>query len=402
MLTNLLTYRAAASPNIGCAMRLSNLVVITSLAVSLLLTSKVGRAAASSDNSNLLTNPSFEQEAMITDESSLPGWEFWFRRSPDEPKLTADEVAVVDDPQLAHSGRRFLRIRPLTRDIVLRSPRAAQFEPGLYEVSLWVRGRPGTIAGLGLESLGVNFGAGIQGVNDQWQKFSMVLYSKGVSGHIPFPEHTQLQTYVFRPGERGQNADATLDIDDVSIVRLTSGLADTLSDHMVLQRDRPVPIRGWAKAPGQSVTVAFNGQTKTATADKEGHWQAELQPMKAGGPYVLTLDGRPTAFDVMVGDVWICSGQSNMEMGIDLLNGYFNHAPKSSRRRTNRKSACGKPPSNLARHRFVAISPIRAPLITIFKPVGMCARRRPPLVAYGAVSRPWAISSVAIFKPIRR
>jgi sialate O-acetylesterase len=278
--------------------------------------------------SNLLTNPSFEQEAKLADESSLPGWELSFRHRADQPLLTSDEVAVIDDPQKSHSGRRFLRIRPRDREIVLRSPKAQGFEPGLYEVSAWVRGRPGTVAGFALPILGANFGAGIFGLNDQWQKFSMVVYSSGVSGHITFPDQTQLLVAVFHAGERGQIADPQLDIDDVSIVRLTSGLADTFGDHMVLQRDRPVPIRGWAKNPGQSVAVAFNGQTKTAIADKEGRWQTALEPMQAGGPYVLKLDGRPTAWDVMVGDVWICSGQSNMEFGIDLLNGYFNHAPE--------------------------------------------------------------------------
>ena len=285
-------------------------------------------AERAGSNTNLLTNPSFEQDAPISDEASLPGWAVGFRRNADPPLLTTNEIAVIDDPEQAHSGRRFLRIQSRSRDIALQSPMAKNYEPGLYEVSLWARGRPGTVAGLGLSALGAVFGAGINGVDDQWQKFSMVVYSKGVSGFIQWPEQTRLYLAVFQPGQRGQIPDPMLDIDDVSIALLTSGLADTFSDHMVLQRDRPVPIWGWAKEPGQVVTVSFNGQTRTAVADKDGRWQIVLKPMKAGGPYVLMLDGRPTAYDVMVGDVWICSGQSNMEFGIDKLHGIWGHAPE--------------------------------------------------------------------------
>ena len=111
-------------------------------------------------------------------------------------------------------------------------------------------------------------------------------------------------------------------------MRLTSGLADVFGDHMVLQREKPVPIWGWAKDPNQSITVKFNGQSVTTAADKDGYWKVMLQPMTAGGPYILELNGRRAMEDVMVGDVWICSGQSNMQFGIDLLHGIFGHAPE--------------------------------------------------------------------------
>ena len=290
-------------------------------------TSRVAAAEATPAPSvNLLSNPSFEDDAKISDELSLPGWELGFRRGADQPLLTADEVVVIDDPQAAHSGRRFLRIQSRQRELALRSPQAQSFEPGLYEVSAWVRGRPGTLAGFALDILGANFGAGVRGVNGEWQKFSLVVYSPGVSGRITFPEQTQLFLASFHAGERDQIAEPLLDVDDISITRLTSGLADTYGDHMVLQRKRRVPLRGWAKQPGQSITVEFNGQTKTTAADQAGYWRTVLEPMKAGGPYVLKLDGRAAAFDVMVGDVWICSGQSNMEFGVNLLNGYYNSA----------------------------------------------------------------------------
>lgn len=90
-------------------------------------------------------------------------------------------------------------------------------------------------------------------------------------------------------------------------------LPNVFSDHAVLQRDIPVPIWGTADA-GEKITVRFAGQTKTATAGPDGRWRVALSPMKAGGPYTLQVNGKDavTREDILVGDVWICSGQSNM------------------------------------------------------------------------------------------
>jgi sialate O-acetylesterase len=103
--------------------------------------------------------------------------------------------------------------------------------------------------------------------------------------------------------------------------------AGVFSDSMVLQRDIRVPLWGWAAA-GEVVTVKYNGQTVTATAKDstvaayKGYWKAWLQPMSADGPYDLTISGSIsttpiTLHDVLVGDVWVCSGQSNMWYSID-------------------------------------------------------------------------------------
>jgi sialate O-acetylesterase len=87
--------------------------------------------------------------------------------------------------------------------------------------------------------------------------------------------------------------------------------------HMVLQRGMKDPIWGWTK-PGARVTLRMDGKRFTATADPTGKWMAAIGPFKAGGPYTLTISGpeEVTFTDVLVGDVWLCSGQSNMEMGI--------------------------------------------------------------------------------------
>ena len=90
-------------------------------------------------------------------------------------------------------------------------------------------------------------------------------------------------------------------------------LADVFSDHMVLQRDMAVSIWGTA-APGEPVTVKFREQALTATAGADGKWQVKLKPLKAGGPDKLVVN-TVTNEDVLVGEVWVGSGQSNMAMG---------------------------------------------------------------------------------------
>jgi len=91
-------------------------------------------------------------------------------------------------------------------------------------------------------------------------------------------------------------------------------LARVFGDSMVLQRDRPIPVWGWA-GKKEKVTVQFNNQAKSARTNASGKWMVMLDPVPAGGPYQLMVKGKSTitVSDVLVGDVWICSGQSNME-----------------------------------------------------------------------------------------
>jgi hypothetical protein len=95
------------------------------------------------------------------------------------------------------------------------------------------------------------------------------------------------------------------------------------TDHAVLQRDRPVTIWGWAE-PGTKVTVRFAGQTQKTSAGPDGKWACSLDPLAASSEgrrlEVETdkTDLTAVANAVLVGDVWLCSGQSNMEMGITL------------------------------------------------------------------------------------
>jgi len=84
---------------------------------------------------------------------------------------------------------------------------------------------------------------------------------------------------------------------------------------MVLQRNAPVPVWGWA-APGEQVAVTFQGQRYLATPGAAGRWQVTLPARPAGGPYTMTIAGQNTLTvrDILVGDVWLASGQSNMEL----------------------------------------------------------------------------------------
>ena len=101
-------------------------------------------------------------------------------------------------------------------------------------------------------------------------------------------------------------------------------LPSLFSDHMVLQRGKPVPVWGWA-APGEEVRVAIGGQSKAATAGIDGAWQVRLDPLEAGGPLTLEARGEAnvaTAEDVLVGEVWLGSGQSNMAMTVNRADDY--------------------------------------------------------------------------------
>jgi sialate O-acetylesterase len=87
-----------------------------------------------------------------------------------------------------------------------------------------------------------------------------------------------------------------------------------LSDHAVLQRDAPIHIWGWAD-PGEQVSVSFHAQKLATITNQLGKWQVWLMPEPAGGPWTLTVAGTNTLTrqDILVGDVWFASGQSNME-----------------------------------------------------------------------------------------
>jgi sialate O-acetylesterase len=106
-------------------------------------------------------------------------------------------------------------------------------------------------------------------------------------------------------------------------------MPNALSDHAVLQRGGPIHIWGWA-TPGAHLTAHFHQQALAAEANALGKWSLYLEPEVAGGPYTLTITGdgaAKTISDLLIGDVWLASGQSNMEFP---LAGFYNAAMKDS------------------------------------------------------------------------
>ncbi len=103
-------------------------------------------------------------------------------------------------------------------------------------------------------------------------------------------------------------------------------LPKVLGSHMVLQRNSPVKIWGWADA-GETVRVTGDWLDAAAStqADADGHWQVSLQTAAAGGPHVITVTGENTITldDVLLGEVWVASGQSNMEMPLIPVSGAY-------------------------------------------------------------------------------
>jgi sialate O-acetylesterase len=100
--------------------------------------------------------------------------------------------------------------------------------------------------------------------------------------------------------------------------------ASPFQDHMVLQRERIVPV--WGKAnPGETVVVTIGTQEQSVVAGKDGKWMVRLDPFKAGGPFQMTIKGENTVVinDIYIGEVWLCSGQSNMDMTVAREDRYW-------------------------------------------------------------------------------
>jgi hypothetical protein len=131
------------------------------------------------------------------------------------------------------------------------------------------------------------------------------------------------------------------------------GFAHVFGDHAVLQRDQPIAVWGTAGA-GRKLAVSLNGKTAQATADGQGRWRVVLPRLTAGGPYTLsvTSDGKTARVqDVLVGDVYLCSGQSNMEFALKNATNAFGsmNAPANDRIRflNVQKNSASEPQAEL-------------------------------------------------------
>ena len=110
-----------------------------------------------------------------------------------------------------------------------------------------------------------------------------------------------------------------------------------VGDHMVLQRQKPISVWGWAD-PDEKIQIEFKNKVYHATAGESGKWQVKLDASEAGGPYEMVLKGanQIQLEDILIGDVWVCSGQSNMDLPMrrvrDLYEDEIAHAENNQLR----------------------------------------------------------------------
>jgi len=103
------------------------------------------------------------------------------------------------------------------------------------------------------------------------------------------------------------------------------------SDHMILQRDSDVVVWGWAD-PGERLSITLGPSKRETVTSTDGHWNVSLSAMPAGGPYTLVVQGKKTIVfkDVLFGEVWVASGQSNMTYALSGATGATEEIPKAN------------------------------------------------------------------------
>jgi len=147
-------------------------------------------------------------------------------------------------------------------------------------------------------------------------------------------------------------------------------IAGIFSDHMVLQRDQNLPVWGWA-SPWAKITFSLAGQAGETTADETGFWKTQLDPVPAGGPFELVIgsgEQKITIHDVLIGDVWLCSGQSNMdwplERSLDGENEVAGANHENIRLFKVKRSATPEPRTDLEDEKWMPCTPENARGIT--------------------------------------
>jgi sialate O-acetylesterase len=147
-------------------------------------------------------------------------------------------------------------------------------------------------------------------------------------------------------------------------------IAGVFSEHMVLQRDQPVPVWGWA-SPGAPVSLSLAGQSGEAIAGPSGSWRYRFAPIPAGGPHELQVSAgneRIVLSDILTGDVWLCSGQSNMEWPLERSLDGENEVAAATHDAIRlfkvEKSAQPEPRNNLEEERWMTCTPENARSIT--------------------------------------
>ncbi|MBD0822404.1 sialate O-acetylesterase [Aestuariibaculum marinum] len=101
-------------------------------------------------------------------------------------------------------------------------------------------------------------------------------------------------------------------------------LPKLFTNGMVMQRNKPIPVWGWAK-PHEAIKVVFKNQVLKTKADRNGNWSVVLKDQEAGGPFKMIIEGKNQIelTDILIGEVWICSGQSNMEWPVSQADNFY-------------------------------------------------------------------------------
>ncbi|MEG3170152.1 sialate O-acetylesterase [Sphingomonas sp. LB3N6] len=175
-----------------------------------------------------------------------------------------------------------------------------------------------------------------------------------------------------------------------------------IGDHAVLQRGQPVVLRGQS-LPGRPVTVRLAGRTSTVKADRDGRFELRLKPLSAGGPYDLTVtgsDGVTTIHDLLIGDVFLCSGQSNMELAVNSAQDLIPdaHPPLDDQLRlvTIAKATSETPLARFAaKPQWAAADPDTVPGFSAACFYMVQALRRSERVPIGAIHASWGGSRIS-------
>ncbi len=104
-------------------------------------------------------------------------------------------------------------------------------------------------------------------------------------------------------------------------------LPHIFSNNMILQRDKSLKIWGWADK-NEKIRIEILGQIKETKSNKSGYWYVNLDPISYGGPYQMKIQGSKnliTLDNILIGDIWLCSGQSNMEMAVNGWGQVYNY-----------------------------------------------------------------------------
>ncbi len=179
-------------------------------------------------------------------------------------------------------------------------------------------------------------------------------------------------------------------------------LDGALGDHAVIQRDQPIVLRGEA-AKNETVMITLGGRTATVKTGTDGRFEARLPPLPAGGPYNLTLSaasGATMLRDILIGDVFLCSGQSNMEMTVSDAQDMIPdaHAPADDKLRllTIPKAVAAKPATHFAAPPRWMIADARSvPAFSAACFYMVQALRRSANVPIGAIHASWGGSRIS-------